>query len=131
MGGIGFRVAHRHGAAGQAVRAGRILERVRRSPGGRSRWLAAAAGSELPTREEVLADLLAAVRAVPETGEYAGPMLYRAAVAGPEAVALLRKRYRDQLMLLAAIDLAATVENEPVLPYQTVGRHLPIWPMRR
>lgn len=81
-------------------------------------------GSELPTREEVLADLLAAVRAVPETGEYAGPMLYRAAVAGPEAVALLRKRYRDQLMLLAAIDLAATVENEPVLPYQTVGRHL-------
>ena len=27
-------------------------------------------------------------------------------------------------MLLAAIDLAATVENEPVLPYPAVGRHL-------
>ena len=27
-------------------------------------------------------------------------------------------------MLLAAVDLAATVENEPVLPYQMVGTHL-------
>ncbi|MFE2997737.1 bifunctional [glutamine synthetase] adenylyltransferase/[glutamine synthetase]-adenylyl-L-tyrosine phosphorylase [Nocardia sp. NPDC059246] len=78
----------------------------------------------LPDRAELLADLLDAVRATPETGENAGPMMHRAGVAGPEAIALLRKRYRDQLMLLAAIDLAATVENEPVLPYQQVGRHL-------
>ena len=27
-------------------------------------------------------------------------------------------------MLLAAADLAATVENEPVVPYQTVGHQL-------
>ncbi|UGT45077.1 bifunctional [glutamine synthetase] adenylyltransferase/[glutamine synthetase]-adenylyl-L-tyrosine phosphorylase [Nocardia yamanashiensis] len=79
---------------------------------------------ELPSRKEVLAALLDAVQATPETGPNAGPMLYRAAIAGPEAVGLLRKRYRDQLMLLAAIDLAATVENEPVLPYQQVGQHL-------
>ncbi|MGW5108861.1 bifunctional [glutamine synthetase] adenylyltransferase/[glutamine synthetase]-adenylyl-L-tyrosine phosphorylase [Nocardia sp. NPDC004123] len=78
----------------------------------------------LPDRAELLADLLDAVHAIPETGENAGPMMHRAGVAGPEAIALLRKRYRDQLMLLAAIDLAATVENEPVLPYQQVGQHL-------
>lgn len=79
---------------------------------------------ELPTREEVLADLLAVVDGKPEEGPNAGPRMYRAGIAGPEAIALLRKRYRDQLMLLAAIDLAATVENEPVLPYQQVGWHL-------
>ncbi|MEU6586723.1 bifunctional [glutamine synthetase] adenylyltransferase/[glutamine synthetase]-adenylyl-L-tyrosine phosphorylase [Nocardia sp. NPDC046763] len=78
----------------------------------------------LPDRAELLADLLDAVRATAETGANAGPMMHRAGVAGPEAIALLRKRYRDQLMLLAAIDLAATVENEPVLPYQQVGQHL-------
>ncbi|MTE16125.1 bifunctional [glutamine synthetase] adenylyltransferase/[glutamine synthetase]-adenylyl-L-tyrosine phosphorylase [Nocardia aurantiaca] len=80
--------------------------------------------SRLPQREELLTELLDAVHAIPETGPNAGPMMHRAGVAGPEAIALLRKRYRDQLMLLAAIDLAATVENEPVLPYQEVGQHL-------
>ncbi|AXK85739.1 glutamate-ammonia-ligase adenylyltransferase [Nocardia farcinica] len=79
---------------------------------------------DLPDRDELLADLLAAVQATPEAGPHAGPMLFRAGIAGPEAVALLRCRYRDQLMLLAALDLAATVENEPVLPYRVVGRHL-------
>ncbi|VFA96563.1 bifunctional [glutamine synthetase] adenylyltransferase/[glutamine synthetase]-adenylyl-L-tyrosine phosphorylase [Nocardia cyriacigeorgica] len=78
----------------------------------------------LPDRDEMVADLLDAVDAVAETGPNAGPMLFRAGQSGPEVVALLRKRYRDQLMLLAAQDLAATVENEPVLPYQVVGRHL-------
>ncbi|WP_330179146.1 bifunctional [glutamine synthetase] adenylyltransferase/[glutamine synthetase]-adenylyl-L-tyrosine phosphorylase [Nocardia sp. NBC_01503] len=80
--------------------------------------------AELPSRDEVLTALLDAVHATPETGPNAGPMLFRAGIAGPEAVALLRKRYRDELMLLAATDLAATVENEPVLPYQQVGWHL-------
>ena len=32
--------------------------------------------------------------------------------------------YRDRLMVLAALDLASTVENEPVLPFATVGAHL-------
>ncbi|WP_280481722.1 bifunctional [glutamine synthetase] adenylyltransferase/[glutamine synthetase]-adenylyl-L-tyrosine phosphorylase [Nocardia cyriacigeorgica] len=80
--------------------------------------------TDLPDRDELVADLLDAVDAVAETGPNAGPMLFRAGRSGPEVVALLRKRYRDQLMLLAAQDLAATVENEPVLPYQVVGRHL-------
>ncbi|MBF6288849.1 bifunctional [glutamine synthetase] adenylyltransferase/[glutamine synthetase]-adenylyl-L-tyrosine phosphorylase [Nocardia cyriacigeorgica] len=80
--------------------------------------------TDLPDRDELVADLLDAVDAVPESGPHAGPMLFRAGQSGPEVVALLRKRYRDQLMLLAAQDLAATVENEPVLPYQVVGRHL-------
>ncbi|MEV5649427.1 bifunctional [glutamine synthetase] adenylyltransferase/[glutamine synthetase]-adenylyl-L-tyrosine phosphorylase [Nocardia sp. NPDC052254] len=77
---------------------------------------------ELPTTAEILADLLDAVGAVPEPD--GGAMLHRAAHSGPEVIALLRKRYRDQLMVLAGHDLAATVENEPVLPYQQVGRHL-------
>ena len=36
----------------------------------------------------------------------------------------LRVLYRDQLLLLAGLDLAPTVENEPVLPFPTVGAHL-------
>jgi glutamate-ammonia-ligase adenylyltransferase len=36
----------------------------------------------------------------------------------------LRTVYRDRLMILAALDLAPTVENEPVLPFPTVGAHL-------
>lgn len=80
--------------------------------------------TDLPDRDELVADLLDAVDAEPETGPNAAPMLFRAGQSGPEVVALLRKRYRDQLMLLAAQDLAATVENEPVLPYQVVGRQL-------
>ncbi|MEU7140772.1 bifunctional [glutamine synthetase] adenylyltransferase/[glutamine synthetase]-adenylyl-L-tyrosine phosphorylase [Nocardia sp. NPDC046473] len=79
---------------------------------------------ELPGRDELIADLLDAVHAVPEEGPVPGGLLFRAGESGPEVVALLRKRYRDQLMLLAALDLAATVENEPVLAYQVVGRHL-------
>lgn len=36
----------------------------------------------------------------------------------------LRTLYRDRLMVLAALDLAPTVENEPVLRFSTVGEHL-------
>ncbi len=38
--------------------------------------------------------------------------------------AALRIRYRDQLLILAGLDLAPTVENEPVLAFPTVGAHL-------
>ncbi len=38
--------------------------------------------------------------------------------------AALRRLYRDHLMVLAALDVAPTVENEPVLPFPTVGAHL-------
>lgn len=36
----------------------------------------------------------------------------------------LRTLYRDRLMVLAGLDLASTVENEPVLPFTTVAAHL-------
>jgi glutamate-ammonia-ligase adenylyltransferase len=36
----------------------------------------------------------------------------------------LRTLYRNRLMVLAALDVAPTVENEPVLPFPTVGAHL-------
>ncbi len=36
----------------------------------------------------------------------------------------LRSFYRDRLLVLAALDLAPTVENEPVLPFPAVGAHL-------
>lgn len=78
----------------------------------------------LPTKQQVLDDMLAVVEATPETGPNAAPMLFRAAISGPAVVPALRKRYRDHLMLLAAVDLAATVENEPVIAYQTVGEQL-------
>ncbi|MFM9034168.1 MAG: bifunctional [glutamine synthetase] adenylyltransferase/[glutamine synthetase]-adenylyl-L-tyrosine phosphorylase [Mycobacterium sp.] len=46
---------------------------------------------------------------------------------GPAETAVmpkLRLCYRDQLMVLAALDLAPTVENEPVLQFPMIGRHL-------
>jgi glutamate-ammonia-ligase adenylyltransferase len=36
----------------------------------------------------------------------------------------LRKLYRDRLLVLAGLDLASTVENEPVMAFATVGAHL-------
>jgi glutamate-ammonia-ligase adenylyltransferase len=36
----------------------------------------------------------------------------------------LRRTYRNRLMVLAALDVAPTVENEPVLPLSTIGAHL-------
>jgi glutamate-ammonia-ligase adenylyltransferase len=36
----------------------------------------------------------------------------------------LRKLYRDRLLVLAGLDLASTVENEPVMPFTGVGAHL-------
>ncbi len=39
-------------------------------------------------------------------------------------VPALRIHYRNQLMILAALDLAPTVENEPVLRFATIGAHL-------
>ncbi|ORI16894.1 bifunctional glutamine-synthetase adenylyltransferase/deadenyltransferase [Rhodococcus sp. 1163] len=79
---------------------------------------------ELPSKQQLTDELLAAVDAVPETGPNASPELYRAGLTGPDAVVALRKTYRDQVMVLAAADLAATVENEPVVPYQLVGNQL-------
>ncbi|MFN3002242.1 bifunctional [glutamine synthetase] adenylyltransferase/[glutamine synthetase]-adenylyl-L-tyrosine phosphorylase [Mycolicibacterium wolinskyi] len=40
------------------------------------------------------------------------------------AVPPMRDLYRDKLLVLAALDVASTVENEPVLPFVTVSTHL-------
>jgi len=42
----------------------------------------------------------------------------------PQIQSALRLLYRDRLMVLAALDVAPIVENEPVLPFATVGEHL-------
>ncbi|HWS94203.1 MAG TPA: bifunctional [glutamine synthetase] adenylyltransferase/[glutamine synthetase]-adenylyl-L-tyrosine phosphorylase, partial [Mycobacterium sp.] len=44
--------------------------------------------------------------------------------APDSAVSRLRTLYRDQLLLLAALDVAATVEDEPVVPFTLVAAHL-------
>jgi [glutamine synthetase] adenylyltransferase / [glutamine synthetase]-adenylyl-L-tyrosine phosphorylase len=75
-------------------------------------WHLLAGGVTLPTAEE----LRAAFTELAERVEIA-----RDTVA---AVSPLRKLYRDRLLVLAALDLASTVENEPVLPFTEVGAHL-------
>ncbi len=46
-------------------------------------------------------------------------------VSAPTEIAQrLRGVYRNQVLILAALDLAPTVENEPVLSFPTVGAHL-------
>ena len=78
----------------------------------------------LPTCEEVRDGLLAVVGAEPEPDSAERGLCYRARVTGPAAVVALRKEFRDQLMVLAAHDVAATVEDEPVLFLGEVGRRL-------
>jgi len=46
------------------------------------------------------------------------------ASAPSEIAPRLRTVYRNQLLILAALDLAPTVENEPVLSFPAVGAHL-------
>ena len=50
--------------------------------------------------------------------------LAEASTTAKPVLSALRKLYRDRLLVLAALDLASTVENEPVLPFTTVGAHL-------
>ncbi|MCE5287924.1 MAG: bifunctional [glutamine synthetase] adenylyltransferase/[glutamine synthetase]-adenylyl-L-tyrosine phosphorylase [Nocardiaceae bacterium] len=79
---------------------------------------------ELQVKDELLSEMLSAVGAKPETGPAASPVLFRATITGPDAVAALKKRYRELVMFLAALDLAATVENEPVIPFTKVAEQL-------
>ncbi|MGO4446024.1 bifunctional [glutamine synthetase] adenylyltransferase/[glutamine synthetase]-adenylyl-L-tyrosine phosphorylase [Mycobacterium sp. 2YAF39] len=41
-----------------------------------------------------------------------------------DALQPLQSLYRDRMLVLAGLDLASIVENEPVLPFATVGEHL-------
>ena len=82
-------------------------------------WRVLEEADVLPGRESLVEDLLAQVDAT-----RISPTVHRAAVTGPEAEMRLRLRYRDHLLLLAAGDLAMTVENEPELEFRSVGVHL-------
>jgi glutamate-ammonia-ligase adenylyltransferase len=88
------------------------------------RWRMLTGPLELPDRHTFTVRMLDSVESVPETGGRTNRLIHRAGITGPEAVAALRTTYRDQLMLIAAADLAATVENEPVVPYLEVGERL-------
>ena len=70
--------------------------------------------------------LLAGGVTLPSAGELRNSFREEAEKATDTAAALqpLRVLYRDRLLVLAGLDIASTVENEPVLPFVTVGEHL-------
>ncbi len=69
--------------------------------------------------------LLRAVGADPDAPPPGTPQGGRARLTGPEAVAALRTAYRDELLVLAAADLAAVGEPAlPVLEVEVVAAHL-------
>ena len=70
--------------------------------------------------------LLAGDVTLPSAGELRDALRESAEKATDTTSALhpLRKLYRDRLLALAGLDLASTVENEPVLPFVAVGEHL-------
>ncbi|OBF43238.1 bifunctional glutamine-synthetase adenylyltransferase/deadenyltransferase [Mycobacterium sp. 852002-50816_SCH5313054-b] len=73
-------------------------------------WKLLRGKAHLPSRDELLATFTACVDE---------------ALAGPgSALSRLRVEYRDQLLVLAALDLAPTVEDEPVLPFKVVAAQL-------
>ena len=78
----------------------------------------------MPTVDESRSALLAAVEATPDASAGDGDLTFRAAITGNDAVTALRRVYRDQVLILAAHDLAATVEDEPVLYLPEVGGRL-------
>jgi glutamate-ammonia-ligase adenylyltransferase len=76
------------------------------------RWRLLAGNVELPSSDELrdsFAELAGKVEISRDTAVAAHP---------------LRTLYRDRLLVLAAVDLASIVENEPVAPFVTIGAHL-------
>ncbi len=93
--------------------------------------LFAVLGSSLALGDHLIANpdswhLLAGTVSLPSAGElremFTGPA--EKATGAAAAVPPLRTLYRDRLLVLAALDVASTVENEPVLPFTIVGEHL-------
>jgi len=72
-------------------------------------WHLLAGGVRLPSPTDLRRDFAAVAECATETRSLS---------------ASLRSLYRDRLLVLAALDVAPTVENEPVLPFTTVGEHL-------
>ncbi len=93
--------------------------------------LFAVIGSSLALGDHLVANpkswrLLAGRVRLPSVGELArmfGEVAEKVSGA-PAAAPALRTLYRDRLLVLAALDVAPTVENEPVLPFTVVGEHL-------
>ncbi len=73
-------------------------------------WRLLQGNVKLPTVEQLDA---AFAECVAEPSTAAGSVVWR-----------LRTLYRNRVLVLAALDLASTVENEPVLPFRAVGAQL-------
>jgi glutamate-ammonia-ligase adenylyltransferase len=93
--------------------------------------LFAVLGSSLALGDHLVAHpekwhLLAGKVALPRADALRAEFTELAESAADTAAAMqpLRNLYRDRLLVLAALDTAPTVENEPVLPFPTVGEHL-------
>jgi [glutamine synthetase] adenylyltransferase / [glutamine synthetase]-adenylyl-L-tyrosine phosphorylase len=71
-------------------------------------WQLLAGRVSLPSAEELRTEFLAIVDETPKNA----------------TLSELRTLYRNRLMVLAALDVAPTVENEPVLAFATIGAHL-------
>jgi glutamate-ammonia-ligase adenylyltransferase len=71
-------------------------------------WQLLQGSVSLPTVDELRREVLDCVAETPSNA----------------TLSALRMLYRNRLMVLAALDVAPTAENEPVLPFATVGAHL-------
>jgi [glutamine synthetase] adenylyltransferase / [glutamine synthetase]-adenylyl-L-tyrosine phosphorylase len=88
-------------------------------------------GSSLALGDHLVANpeswhLLAGVVTLPSADELRTALTDAAesATGANDVVPALRTRYRDRLLVLAGLDLASVVENEPVLPFTEIGVHL-------
>jgi len=87
-------------------------------------------GSSLALGDHLVANpqiwrLLAGRLALPSADELRSQFVDLVAQTPRDAtLPALRQLYRNWLMVLAALDVAPTVENEPVLPFATIGGHL-------
>ena len=79
-------------------------------------WHLLAGDVTLPSADELRAEFTEAAESASGTND---------------VLPVLRTLYRDRLLVLAGLDLASVVENEPVLPFPEVGEHLSDWPTPR
>ncbi|GAA3037566.1 bifunctional [glutamine synthetase] adenylyltransferase/[glutamine synthetase]-adenylyl-L-tyrosine phosphorylase [Gordonia defluvii] len=77
--------------------------------------------TRLPSAEALRTAMLAAVEARPDSSAQPDDLVFRAAVTGPDAVHALRRAYRNQLLVIAAHDVAATVQDEPYVSIPEAG----------
>jgi len=69
----------------------------------------------LPNALDMRTSMLAAVDAHPDPSAGPDDLVYRAGVTGPAAIMALRRAYRDNILVIAAHDVAATVQDEPAV----------------